>query len=444
MNIKVIFPLAAFALLIAVSPLFLQSAISPQVAIPATAALAINSNGTVTIIFHGSVGASYRIESCDDLANKEWRIMADNLTAGASGTEWIDLRPLVAAGRFYRVVPAGSTATAADAATLSAEASAANQLLAAINAGDYQTAIELLRQHGISDSTLETLEQNLGRPAARSVLAEGFFRGCVSASLTGRATNVISRFNTAREIGYGRPFWIARSLTGNWTTNYDAELRLSPMPPVGVLDTVVNDAQAIQFFRWYDRYAEQLHSVALNWEHLSNHELKSDFSAANQTMSGLFKLIKARKPDAFVWVGVVKQDDRTDERWLRALNFQPDGLLVWNLRQFHSPFENAYTRLTAIVGPATPLVVAGFYGYKQPLQKAGRQLSEAKRIESSAERGAAKRAAMQQLEAMGDAIGVETLARLEEKLRAIGFQGLAPHWLLVQAVAEAQAQPQTK
>lgn len=216
------------------------------------------------------------------------------------------------------------------------------------------------------------------------------------------------------------------------------------MPPVGVLDTVVNDAQAIQFFRWYDRYAEQLHSVALNWEHLSNHELKSDFSAANQTMSALFKLIKARKPDAFVWVGVVKQDDRTDEQWLRALDFQPDGLLVWNLRQFHSPFEDAYARLTAIVAPATPLVVAGFYGYKQPLQQSGRQLSEAKRIESSAERGAAKRAAMQQLEAMGEAIGVETLPRLEEKLRAIGFQGLAPHWLLVQAVAEARTQSQTK
>src|SRR5690606_13362155 len=156
-----------------------------------------------------------------------------------------------------------------------------------------------------------------------SELPEDFFRGCVSASLTGRAPNVISRFHTAREVGHGRPFWIARSLTGNWTPNDDAELRLSPEPAVGVLDTVVNDAPAIQFFRWYDRYAEQLHSVTLNWEHLSNHELKSDFGAANQTMSALFKLIKARKPDAFVWVGVVKQDDRTDERWLRALDFQP-------------------------------------------------------------------------------------------------------------------------
>lgn len=215
MNIKLIFPLAAFALLLVISPRFLQSAVTPQVAAPATAALTINSNGTVTITFHGTVGASYRVESCDDLASKDWRVMADNLTAGASGTEWVDLRPLVAAGRFYRVLPAGSTTTTAEATTLSAEASAANQLLAAVNAGAYQTAIELLRQYGISDATLGTIEQNFGRPAARSELTEDFFRGCVSASLTGRATNVISRFNTAREVGYGRPFWIARSLTGN-------------------------------------------------------------------------------------------------------------------------------------------------------------------------------------------------------------------------------------
>jgi hypothetical protein len=165
-----------------------------------------------------------------------------------------------------------------------------------------------------------------------------------------------------------------------------------------------------------------------------NAKLDENYDQAGRTLNALFWLIKARKPDAFVWLSVVKEDDHSDERWLKAMTFKPDGLQISNLRQFHSPFDETRRRYIGIVGEGVPMMVAGFFGQKAVLQDRGKTLSGAKKIEDVEARQAAKTAATAELGGIGATVAPD-FAQLETRLQSLGYSGLSVHWLLLQALA---------
>lgn len=260
------------------------------------------------------------------------------------------------------------------------EAADCGRLIDSINAGDVQTAVAILRNYGIAENTLLAMVPYLGQVPANVPLKEPFLKASVAAlTLTDPMlkTSVRSNLESAVDsLGYGQPVWIPRRPETRTTASYDEDLIQCPVPPIGVLNVRSNEPCFIRYFEWYDRYADLLHSVVLNGPNLSNANLDvNNFAQANRILSALFQLIKARKPDAFVWLSVVKKDDRSDEQWLKAMTFRPDGLQISNLRQFHSPFAETRARYLQVVGSDMPMMVNGFYGYEAALQTEGKKLA---------------------------------------------------------------------
>ena len=402
-------------------------------AVPLVVRLQPNADGSTTVRFQGTTGAGYRIESSDNL--EAWTVVSVSVTAAGDWTEWRDIRPAAQAQRFYRVTGVASGAALTVMRAVDPD-SASERLLTALAAGDNATVIAILRGNGVGENTLETLAKNLGQKPQRRLLDETFFRVSVSVPLTGMSNAAPARLAAADALGYGRRFWVAKKFTNNWAAHYDRQRALMTTAPVGALDFTLGDTNLIAWFKWYDRYAEGLHSVAVNWTHLSNHVLQDGYTNVNRTLSGLHKLIKARKPDAFVWVGVVKKDTKSDVPWLQAMTFKPDGLLVWNLAQFHSPFAETRKRFVPVVGADTPMVVAGFYGYKPALLDSGKKLQAAKLIADATARTEAQSEADAKMADIGK-ITRNFLGREEAELQRLGYRGIAAHGLLLEALTQA-------
>jgi hypothetical protein len=313
-------------------------------------------------------------------------------------------------------------------------------LIEAVNAGDSETALEILHAYGVAEDTVLGMATHLGKSLARVELKEPFLKASVAALTLAdpvNKTNVQARLHAAVALGYGRPVWIPHQLDTNPIASYDADLIQCPVAPIAVLNMRLNDPCFIRYFKWYDRYAEYLHSVALNGANLNNAKLDvTNYDQANRTLNALFQLIKARKPDAFVWLSVVKEDDRSDEPWLKAMTFKPDGLQISNLRQFHSPFAETHDRYLEIVGTNMPMMVAGFYGYTAALQEKEKMLSAALKNNDPQARQVAEAAATQQIGGIGAVVG-QDLAQEEAYLQSLGYRGLSVHWLLLAALANS-------
>lgn len=317
------------------------------------------------------------------------------------------------------------------------EAADAASLIDAVNSGDVQAALEILRAYGVAESTLLAMAPKLGKLPAPVELGEPFLKVSLGALSVGdwtTRTNLhanLHNFITAH--GYERPVWIPHRQDTTPLASYSADLLQMPSASTVQLDIKPNDAGFIRWFIWCDRYADYMHSVSLNGANLSNTRLnEASYGRANRTLNALFQLIKARKPDVFVWLGVVKQDNLADEKWLRAMTFRPDGLQIWNLTQFHSPFAQTRARYAKIVGTNMPMMVVDFYGYGPELQKQGDALIAA--LKSKDKSGAV--AAMHQLGAIGGLIG-QGLAEEETNLQSLGYRGISVQWPLLLALANA-------
>jgi hypothetical protein len=320
------------------------------------------------------------------------------------------------------------------------EAADAASLIQAVNVGDAQTALEILHAYGLADDTLQAMAARWGQSPAHVELNESFLKASVGALALldpSNKTNVQACLQAVPMLGYDRPVCIPRQLDITSIANFDADISQCPLAPIAVLNVKLNDSCFIRYFQWYDRYAESLHSVVLNGADLSNAKLDvTNYAQANLTLNALFQLIKVRKPDAFVWLGVVKRDDRSDEPWLKALTFQPDGLQISNLRQFHSPFADTYQRYVGIIGTNTPMMVAGFYGYTAALQEKGDLLLAALTNNNSQALQTSIVQAAAQLGNVGAAVG-QDLAQEETNLQAMGYRGISSHWLLLTAMANS-------
>jgi hypothetical protein len=293
------------------------------------------------------------------------------------------------------------------------EAGDAGKLVGALGAGKGETALQVLREYGVAEAMLNQMAARLGQAPKKSALKEPFLRGVVALNLSDPAQMVQNRFRTATGQGRGKLYWTVKSLGPGWELLYDRELAQLPEPPMAVLDVKLQEVDVIRFFQWYDRYAEKVHSVLLNSDQLSNWGLKRRYADADLVMSALYQLIKARNPEAFVWARVVWQEDNSDARWLKALSFKPDGLVVWNLHSFLSPFDQARSKYEAVVGAATPMVVAEFYGFWPELTK------------------------VSELKPMGQII-LDNLSRFEERMRREwGYCGLLVNWKLMEALEQA-------
>ncbi len=446
----------ALAAVFSTSKAFGQPAVPP----PGTgttldARLRGNPDGTVTVQFRGAVGVSYRIEYTDGLPTdaSTWTVGAQNIVAISGWTEWIDSSAGPAQQRFYRVVPQASSTPAlppapkpvtvkanpsddllhfqADSNTVQTaqsmantswarvkEAADAGQLVGALGAGNYDTALKVLRDYGIAESTLTNMATRLSQMPLRAVLKDSFIRGMVGVQLNDPAPAVKDHFQTAAGQGRDRLYWVVKSIGPDWEYRFDQELAYQTNPPIAVLDVRLQEVDYIRFFKWYDRYAEKIHSVLINSENLSNFDLKDRYSDANLIMSGLFKLIKARKPDAFVWARVVWQEDGSDVRWLQSLSFSPDGLMIWNLHSFLSAFDLAPAKYAPYLPDHAPLVVAEFFGFWPRVTEASDLAGIGKIIDSN-------------------------LDRFEQRMQQEwGYAGLIADWSAVQAVSKAR-QPAT-
>lgn len=335
-------------------------------------------------------------------------------------------------------VDVGTPQAKSDASALVApsaqEAADSRRLIESVNAGDATTALGILQTYRLADSVMLGAANQSEKSPVRAALQESFVKASVSLSLAGRSSNVQARLQAAALLGCERPVWVARWLETNWVERCDRELSQSPLAPIAVLNINLDDPNFMRFFQWFDRYADRLHSVVLNGDDLTNAKFKDRYDQANHILNAMFQLIKSRKPEAFVWLSVVKQDDRTDEQWLRAMTFRPDGLQISNLRQFHSPFAETRRRYVEIFGADMPMMVSGFYGYKDTLQSKGKELSLAKKIQDPKARLTAKTDAKAKLGGIGNVV-VEDLGRLEADLRTLGYCGLSIHQLLIEAIA---------
>ena len=312
-----------------------------------------------------------------------------------------------------------------------------DRLIDAVNADDGQTALEILHNYGISEDILLAMAGHLGKPPASVALQEPFLKASVaSLALTDRAvkTNVQATLQAAgAALNYERPVWMPRRPDTWAISSYDNNLLQCPVAPVMVLNLKLNDPCFIRYFKLYDRNANYLHSVVLNGPNLNNAKLDpTNYDQANHVLNALFQLIKARNPDAFVWLSVVKEDSRSDEKWLKAMSFKPDGLQISNLRQFNSPFAETRQRYQEILGTDLPMMVYGFYGYAAPLKQKGQMLAAA--LKTNGPQAVA--AATAQLGGVG-AVAEPQLAGLESKLQSLGYRGLSADWLLLEATANS-------
>jgi hypothetical protein len=313
-------------------------------------------------------------------------------------------------------------------------------LVEAVNAGEITTALKLLHAYGVSEDTLLAMATRLGKAPPRAHLNEPFLRATHGAlAMSDPATKAYAERLAVAQTGYQRPVLVVRRLNRGAIANYDFDLAQCQLAPIAVLNISLDDPRFIRFFLWYDRYADQLHSVAINGENLNNAKLDvENYGRACRTLNALFQLIKARNPDAFVWLYVVKQDSRSDEQWLKAMTFQPDGLLIGNLRQFHSPFAQTRQRYAAIVGSDMPMMIYGFYGQKVALEAQEKMLAQARDIKNPKARQAAEARVLEQMGAIGAAIESD-FVHLESELQSVGYRGLSMHWSLQAALANSRA-----
>lgn len=382
-----------------------------------------NPDGSLTVRFASRPGVTYRIESSADMTR--WETAASAVVATENRTDWTDARGAASGQRFYRVTELAQSAARAQVV------SETERLLAALEASDDSQVVAILRANGVSETALKTLSSNLARPPQAVALSEPFFRGAIAVPIKVTEAEARARLAQAEALGFGRRFWVVKQLPADWEQQYDNQRALLTADPVGALDLTLNDTNLIAAFRWYDRYADGLHSVVLNWTRVSNHTETGDYAAVNRMFTGLHRLLKARKPEAFVWLGVVKKDDRTDEQWLRAMTFEPDGLLIWNLRQFHSPFAETRERYVPIVGADRPMVIAGFYGYKSALAETEKQIQSAKDDMS------ARTVAETRLKGLGELSG-SLLQAQERELQQLGYRGWTLHGSLIEAVGDRE------
>jgi hypothetical protein len=404
-----------------------------------------NPDGSVTVSFNGAPGATYRIEAnSGGLFSSNWGVVADNVIASGANSEWVDAHPGKSA-RFYRVLPVTTAATKTAASLVAGgsallvaatatnavnpEASDVQELLAALNAGSNAVVLDILRRHGIAEATLTAMAARLGQPTPQVALPETFLRASTSYGLWDEDKTAIkrTRLATAAAQGYGHPLCVVRCENTNWTDMFDTKAQ----SPIGALDLKFGDYDLIKYFQWYDRYAEQLHSVALDWRR-ANLDRGLNTAETDETKAGLtalYRLIKARKPDAFVWVYVGGQ-----YQWMWSLKFKPDGLLVDNLRWFGMPFAKVRNDLVRIVGASTPMVVTDFYGVDSQLFAAMKELDTANKRPASGARVQGQTDAGLKINAIGQALAPQ-LKLQEKQLQDLGFRGLAPNCRVIEAIA---------
>lgn len=312
----------------------------------------------------------------------------------------------------------------------------ASLLIDAVNAGDTITTVEILRKYGVAEDILQATASRLNLPSSQVELKEPFLKASLGAlALTDKMlkTNVQNNLTAIiNERGYERPIWIPRPPDKRTIPSYDADLTNCHQEPILFLDQKSNDSCFIRYFKLYDRYAERIHSVALNGARLNNSRIHSDaYIPVSRQLNALFKLIKARKPDAFVWLSVVKQDNHSDESWLKIMTFKPDGLQILNLSQFHSPFALTRQRYREILNTDQPMMVSDFLGYSAAIKQGGTNLAVAIRNKNPE----TETTATGQLGGIG-AAGPK-LEDTEAYLQSLGYRGISVSWLLLMAQANA-------
>ncbi len=230
---------------------------------------------------------------------------------------------------------------------------------------------------------------------------------------------------------YELPVWMPRRPDIWAITSYDSDIAQCSVAPILVLNTRFNDPCFIRYFELYDRYADNVHSVVLNGPNLSNAKLnQTNYVQAGLALKALYQLIKARNPNAFVWLNVVKEDNRSDEQWLRAMTFSPDGLQISNLRQFHSPFAETRARYQTIVGTNMPMMIYGFEGYSATVRQQAQSLATALTNDDPQAQATVKA----NLGGIGT-VASQDLQGIETNLQSLGYCGISVQWSLLAALA---------
>jgi hypothetical protein len=292
-------------------------------------------------------------------------------------------------------------------------------LIEAMAGSRYTEVVKLLSASGVNQETVAAMKGRLIQPRSPVVLSEPFVRAAnIGASDGATAEDYDERIRAALKHGFATLFWEINRPEVDWPARFDRELARFPSPPIAVLNVSPAEPRFIHYFKWYDRYAGRVHSVLINADKLDNYIFKTpdEQREANRVLSGLYRLIKARNPAAFVWMRVVWADDQSDIRWLKAMSFEPDGLVLWNLPVFQSPFAEAQKRFRPLVGESTAFLAGEFYGFWSLIGSATNLVEAGRGIAAS-------------------------LDGFAQGLGQAGYRGLAPNWMLFKALEEAQASP---
>jgi hypothetical protein len=293
------------------------------------------------------------------------------------------------------------------------------KLIDALNAAKYADALQVLAEAGVSKPVLAQMKAHLLEPSRTLPQKEPFLKGAfIGAFESAPPAEMKQRIALAQRTGYTQIFWEINSFDSTWPARYDRELAGLPPLPVAVLNVGLNDTNFITYLKWFDRYADRLHSVVLNADNLDNYDFKSasQQQGANRVLNALYRLVKARRPSTFVWVRVVWADDQSDVHWLKALTFEPDGLVLWNLPSFQSPLAAARQRYQPLMSENAPFLIGRFYGFFPLLTTATNLVEIGRALEAN----------------------LPAFAQNEEQA---GYRGLALDALVFKAIAEAQANP---
>ena len=301
-----------------------------------------------------------------------------------------------------------------------AESSRASlEIIQALEHQQYDEAAALLRAQGVSAAVTENVKSRLGQAPAPGQWKEPFVKAVLIGPLRSMTPETAQiRMRQAAAAGFDRVFWEIDAVTNGWEALYDAQLAGFQKPPIAVLNLKTNDAQFIDYFRWYERYASRLHSLVINADDLDNYVFKTEGQRreANRVMGGLWQLIKALRPESFVWMRVVWDELNSDRDWIRSMSFKPDGFLVWNIPDFNDPYDKAREKYLKAAGRDVPMVLGAFYGlYPETTQD-------------------------QNTPVWGRLIH-DNLDAYQRQLTAAGYCGLAPDWRLFHCLALKEQNP---
>jgi len=149
--------------------------------------------------------------------------------------------------------------------------------------------------------------------------------------------------------------------------NYEAVFKRVPGDVWLVLNVDKLNGQFVKWVSFVQKHKARIGGFRLSDAAVNNYDIKDGYAEIGHELYFYYLTCKAMLPAAPVGLTVCLMADRSDERWLRAMPFEPDCVFVWNVYTFDANFQKIFK----ICSPwHETLIIGGMYGqtYRQILE----------------------------------------------------------------------------